>query len=356
MFDVTKIQDGLVGLVGIRQPYNPNFPLIDATNLLSRSGRFLDDVPQYKTEYFYHTQDYDGITVDDFNDMLRDIQKASIASVCSSVFGDESYIDRNYIFSKASTRQDQETTIPNGFVGYRITPSAKKNLAFKITNVRLEFAGTGNVKLLLFNSNKNAPIEEETIAITDNDQVATLNWTVDSTNGDYKGDYYFGYIYDGTLVPFKRDYEHSNVMNHISELDIEEVYSEGAVDTTIFDLDDVFGLSENTGLNPDITVYKDYTDLILQNEHLLAHAIQLQWAINIMQRYVTSLRSNKDERLTKEVVAMTIQQMEGSAFNSPIKVRGLHEILAGEIASLRKVFQELIDGYFTTGIGVITAI
>jgi hypothetical protein len=353
MFDVTKTQQGLTGLVGIRQPYDPAYQKIDATNLASRSGRFLNDISNFKVNYFIDTQDYADISDADLNSLLREVQDSSISMVCSEVFGDESYIDRNVIYSHAANRVAVETSIVNGFVGFKITPSMTKNVAFKITNVRLEFSGTGNLTLLMFSSSENAPIFSKVVSITGTSQVEALGWTVDNTTTGYKGDYYFGYIYDGTLIPFKRDYEFSNIENNISELSIEKEQVVGANGAAIFDLSQAIGLSENTGLNPDITVYDDFTDLIIQNEHLFGHAVQLQWAILIMQGYVNSSRSNRNDRMSHESM-LVLQSLEGSARDAKVPVVGLRKLLGAELQSIRKSIQELRDGYFGGRIQSIT--
>lgn len=355
MFNVTKVQDGLTGLVGIRQPLNPEYAILDATNTNSDSGLYLDGVSHFKTEFVIDNIDYKDATDADKNTFITNMQKTSIANVMYSVFGQESYIDRNFVYSRATTRQTQETGILNGFVGFKITPSRTKNIGFEITRVRLEFNGTGTVKLLLFNSNVNAPIKTKDVTISSNDHVETLNWVIDSTDNDYKGEYYFGYIYDGSLIPFKRDYQDANYQNNIAELGIERVYVKDATDASIFDLDQVFGLSQNTGLNPDITVTKDYTDMILQNKRIFARAIQLSWAMDAMRGYISSVRSNRNERLSKEVIAQTLVAIEGSTINNPLKVTGLTEYLGNEITELRKTVEQLKRGYFVEGIGVITA-
>ena len=353
MFDVTKTQQGLTGLVGIRQPYDPAYQKIDATNLASRSGRFLNDISNFKVKYFIDTQDYKDISDPDLNSLIREVQDSSISMVCSAVFGDESYIDRNVIYSYAANRTTLETGMVNGFVGYKIVPSLTKNVAFKITDVRLEFSGTGNLTLLMFSSSENAPIFSKVVAISSTSQVEALDWVIDNTTTGYKGEYYFGYIYDGTLIPFKRDYEFSNIQNNISELSIQKEQVVGADGVAIFDLSTAVGLSGNTGLNPDITVYDDFTDLILQNEHLFGHAVQLQWAILIMQGYVNSSRSNRNERMSHESM-LVLQTLEGSASDARVPVVGLRKLLGVELSSIRKAFQELRDGYFGGRIQTIT--
>ena len=354
MFDVGKIQTELTGLVGIRQPFNPVYQKIDAQNQLSASGLFLDDIPYYKTEFYIDTQDFAEIIDSDLNIDLRNIQGASIVSVCQRIFGELSYIDRNLFYQYATNRIATETTLQNGFVGFEITPSVTKNVAFKITDIRLEFEGTGDLTLVLFNSALNAPMFSKVIAITETFHIERLDWIVNNTAGDYKGEYFLGYVYDGTLKPFKRDYEASNLMNTLSEIDIEKVYVSGANDTDLFDLSAVQSLSENTGLNPDVTIYDDFTDLIIQNKHLFSRCIQLQWAITVMQGYVSSVRSNRTERLSKEIVLQTVQQIEGSNDKSPVKVKGLNAILATELNQLRKTIDDLKKGYFGSALQVQT--
>lgn len=354
MFQVDKIQTGLLGLVGINQPYDPAFAKLDAANQLSASGLFLDEVPNFKLQYFIETQDYKDISDSDLNDLLRTVQKSAISSVCQKIFGQYSYIDSNYVYTQASTRQTPETTMPNGFVGFRIVPSATKNVAFEITRTKLEFEGTGTVKIVLFNSNKNTPLYEQDVVITSNDQEVDLGWVLNSTQEDYKGEYFFGYVYDGTLVPYERDYEASFIENSISELYYERCYVTGGTDTTLFDLDDVKTLEENTGLNPFIFVHDDYTDLIIQNKRLFARAIQYQWAIQIMQEYASTVRSNYNERRAKELFMMITEQINGSVPMAPVKVTGLNTILATEIQMLRKTVEEIKNGYFGHGVQVQT--
>ena len=51
---------------------------------------------------------------------------------------------------------------------------------------------------------------------------------------------------------------------------------------TLFDLTTTDGNSLATGLNPDITVFEDYTDLILNNKKLLSYAILLDMQIKMI--------------------------------------------------------------------------
>ena len=70
MFSVTKMA-GLYGAVGVRQPFNAAYAIIDAANQVSRSGLFVTDNPICKVEFLKDSQDYNDITDADFNLLSR---------------------------------------------------------------------------------------------------------------------------------------------------------------------------------------------------------------------------------------------------------------------------------------------
>lgn len=345
MFKATKIATGLLGIVGFRQPYNPTYAILDADNILSDSGLYVNDNPYAKIEFIKDNQDYKDISDEDFNLLLKDMQKSSIISVCNQVFNEFDFIDRNVIYKNASNKTEVET-LPNGFVGYKIKVSSAKNTAFNINRVILDFDGTGTFDLLLFNTGKKDALLTKTITIASDNQVEELNWELDNTNTTYKGDYYIGYVTDGiTVTPFKREWNNANLMSNFKELCLEKVYVTNHTSNELFDLTLVNGLSKDTGLNLDISVYDDYTDFILNNKMLFAKAISLEFTIRCLQMYVSSLRSNGNERKAQELYQKIMVEIEGTkGSDSLISVTGLREQVLGEISQLKQEVKKLKTG------------
>ena len=300
------------------------------------------------------TQDFQDITDENFNDILVNMQKASIVNVCSQVFNDSSYIDRNLIYTKALNKTDVET-LPDGFYGYRIRVENEKDIAFKITRVLLDFDGTGDFELLLFNTAKKEPIQTKTISITTDHQVVKLDWVCDNSDDTYKGDYYIGYISTGlTIKPFKRNYLDSIVMSLITHLEITKVFVAGQSDNNLFNLNTVQFPYATSGLNFDITVYDDFTDLIIQNQSLFARCIYLDMVISFLHTYSTTLRSNRSERISEEIVNRALMEIEGFNNSSGLNIKGLKPQLSKEIGQLRNEIDKLKRGYFGNEIMVIT--
>lgn len=354
MIKVDTISTSLYGIVGLRQPFNPNYAILDADNLVSRSGLYVTDNPFVKIEYLKDTQDYKNVTDEDFNEYLKRIQQASIINVCQKVFNRFDYLDRNLLYKNAQNKVEQEI-LNNGFVGYRIRVSDDANIAFKINRVLLDFDTVGDFKLMLFNTSELNPIQEQAITITDKTQVVDLNWSVDNSSDTYKGDYYLGYIKtDTTPIPYKREYEFSDEMSYISHLAFEKVAVNGHLTETLFDLDDTDSISENIGINPDIVVYEDYTDLIIQNEMLFSRAVELDMTIAILREYSNSLRSNGTEMKGEQQAMRVLAEIEGQKGDGVLTITGLRPLLLGELNQLESQINKLKEGYFNNEIRVVT--
>lgn len=349
MIKTTKIADSLFGIVGFRQPNNPKYTIIDDDNQGSTSGYFITDCPYAKVEFIKDNQDYLDLSDAEFNVNLKNMQKASISSVCNQVFSDFDFIDRNLLFKNASNKAVTEE-LPIGFVGYKIEVSDDKNMAFCINRILADFAGTGFIKLLMWNTAKRTAIFEKEVEITTDHQEIVLNWELDNSDSTYKGDFYIGYIADILDVePFKRQFNNANVMTKFKNLCIEKVFVPDHVTENLFDLTMVHGLSQDIGLNLDITVYEDFTDLVINNRNLFAKAVNTHMIIQCMQLYVATIRSNRNQMFSETLYEKVIAELEGTSPESVIRVKGMKPQLIGEITSIRKEILKLKKGFFKTG-------
>lgn len=352
MFNKSKVITALNGVVGWKQPLGSADPVLDAGNLASSSGYTFDENPFVKIQSLKDCQDYPDITDDQFNTYLSSFQDTSIANIINSVFDKSDYIDRQVLYRFANNKVDVDS-LPDGFVGYEIDINNDKDLAFEISRVILEFQGTGDIKLLLFNSAKSTPIQSKVISIASSLQEETLNWRVDNTETFYKGKFYFGYLTNGLAVtPYKRDYENSNVKSNITGIGINNIQVSGHDAETLFDLTTIDGASESWGLNPDITVFDDYTDLIVQNKPLFAKAIQVQGQIEAINTYISSVRSNRNERLSDANINKMVIEING--LDSDVKITGLKQKMFSELGRIRKEIRRLKEGYFSLGFIVNT--
>ena len=344
MFDKQLISSKLYGLVGSRNPFNPAFAIIDAANQVSRSGLYTTDNSFCKIQSLKECQDYSGISDAEFNTMLKRMQESAINSVAQVVFNNSDFIDRNLMFSNASNLTNTEI-LPDGFVGYKIQVDSDNDIAFEIKRVLLSFSGSGNIDLILWNTGSKTALKTKTIAITTDNQEEVLDWKLDNSSTTYKGDYYIGYNTNGlTVTPYKRDYNCSSVMNDIDSLFIEKVYVSGHNTNTLFDLDIVDSTDVDLGLNLDISVFYDYTDLIINNEMLFARAINISFQIAFLSEYASSVRHNEGKRSSENIIRI-IQELEGQNGDGIVKVTGLKPSLLKEISLIKNELDRLRTNY-----------
>lgn len=348
MYDKTKIQTKVNGLVGSRQPINPAFAILDAANQTSRSGRFVTDNEFVKIELLKDSQDYQAISNAEFNTYLANKQNDSIANVCDRVFNKPDFIDRGLYYQYAYNKANTVTLPATSFVGYRINVSVKQNIGIKIKRVLLDFANTGDsITILLFNTAQIAPLQSQAVTVSSDHQELELNWVLDNTDTIHKGDYYIGYLTDGkTLTPYDRDYDLSNIEREYTHLNIDKVKFVGHNVATLFpDLEVEESNDDPNGLNFDITVYEDYTDLIINNEQLFATAIQMDFQISCLSVMIASIRSNRNERIGNSMIAQMIAEVEGVPSDSPITKVGLTRQLSRSIVFIQEEIEKLQLGY-----------
>lgn len=375
MINPATLSTRLTGLVGFKQPYNPKYAILDAPNQASRSGLYVTDNPFVKIEAIKDSQDYDCITDDDFNNFLRNKLTTSIVNVANAVFSDNDFIDRQLIYKHALNKYSNVPTyngavepgtenpvntynLPPGFQCYWFQVNQGKNIAFKIQRVFMEFNGVGPLTLYLYNTaNLSKPLQKQTINVTGPITEVLLDWVCDNSaqGAGYKGDYYLGYFtneaINSGLQPFKREYREAILMSRIDNFIYYRSAFQNFTDPTKpFDLMGYSPYNYYNGINPDISLYEDFTDLMIQNEKLFARAIQLDCQISMLSESVASIRSNRNERMSMAYAAQIMAQIEGEDGEGNVKVTGLKKQFFGALATIKKELKKLKEGYEADGL------
>lgn len=347
MVNITKIQDAFQGLVGFKNPYNPEYAIVDSNNQQSLSGYFVTDNAYAKIEYIKDNQDFANISDSDFNDLLRNIVSSATADVVNQVFTEQNHIDGGLLYANANNQTDTVVLPPHGFVGYKIKFDCKKNTQVRINRVNTSFAGTGQLPLYLFHTSSVLPVMESGITINSSTE---LNWILSNTEGHAQGDYYIGYLVkDATCHPYKRILNDASVMSEFTGIEIQRVYFANHDTPTMWDLSTVAGMQDDLGLNFDISVYDDFTELAIRNRMLFARAIQLNCIIHCIQMYMASLRDNTNNMQASILYEKMMIDLEGVATNRSIAVKGLKNKLVTEITFIRAEIEKLTMGFSKKG-------
>jgi hypothetical protein len=286
MLNISEIRTDMFGVVGLRQPYDPKYAILDATLLVSSSGMYFEQYCSYVTiENLFNTQPFCYINSTNFNLTLTNAIKDSISKGIQSCFMENDIIENKLLYDY-SNRKTSDYELVNGsdFVGYEITVSKRKDIKAIVNKVFTEFSGTGSLKLLLFNDNSVTTQQTKSITVTSKTALETvLNWELPYSNGVAGGKYYIGYLTNGlTPKAINREWNGSNRPNRYNALSIKPVKIPNWTTETLFDIDTVEYTANTYGLNFDISSYRDYTSIVVNNKNMFTDVIGYQFAADML--------------------------------------------------------------------------
>lgn len=336
MVDITSIQDEFQGLVGWRQPINPDYDIVDSRNLVSESGQYFQDISNLVSiENIKNLQSYVSISDDQFNDKLRELTKSATSKLMNALFNENDVIENKLLYDY---EYDWQHTLTNdtSFVGFEVEVSKRKDLLTIINRIMYSFDAVDSFKLLVFHSSKKSPVMSS-ILITEQDNEVSryTKWNLPFTNGVSGGKYFIGYLRSGlTAKAYNRNYQVANVANCFNLCSFKPIKVSGWDSETLFDINNIEYTSDTYGLNFDVSGYKDYTSVVLQNSNRFVNAYTLQVAADVLDLIIHSTRSNDNERNIKASARL---ELDGVLNNPELPpVVGIANKLKKELKELKE--------------------
>lgn len=311
-----KILSELVGVVGWRQSTVTGDVVVDANNLAASSGLFVQGAhPQITVKNIKSTQEDKSITDANMNIVLANLVKDGISNVLNYVFPNSDIYDNDLLYKHESDFSNPLTTF-SGFVGYEINTAASKNIISILNKIILQFNGSGNVKLLLFNSGVKIPIQTKTVAVTaDTNITAVLDWVLGYITAP-AGKYYLGFLTTGmTIYPYNRVFSWANIQHHFNSIVLVPIFVPNWTSETLFDIKNIVYRAETFGMNFDITIARDYSNVILQTKDKFAKAIQLSTAVQALAMMTSTGRINPEERVIMSTLGQKVVIDSPASYN-----------------------------------------
>lgn len=288
----------------------------------------------------------------ELSDWLINVRKNSITSTLNDLMTKK--LSTHSIKTKLSDTQVFDSTARfsniiskrGRFLGWVFRPIKSEHTYHSITKVALQLTGTqANLPIYIYHSSQKEPIDTRTITIT---KANSVEWTTLSEpilmnyiDYDAGGFYYIGYYEDdldeGVNAIYK-DHDLSKLQCGTCNTFNTKSYKEWSkyvsistayVDPADLDATDMVSVEKvnienisNFGLNYRIETYCDITTFLVENKTMIAPALQVRYAIDLL-RYIemSPLRANKVSDQMKDSSFVAINGQKGE--NGFIKVRGL---------------------------------
>lgn len=256
---------------------------------------------------------------DDFSEWIEEKTEASIIK-CIRTFWDEKMAGRTAknlleykaLFNGAGRITDLEKNYDN-LVGFEITPIRANGIVATINKIGLQFKGTGDVTLYLYHSSRMVPLKTETFTRTRDGGMQWFdvsNWLLPylSQDTDAGGSWFL--VYDQNEVALtgqqavrqNRDWSERpcsycdqrenaayNIWSKYLEIHPFKLtsYSERFAQGELWDIaDNLYTYTTNYGINLQITISCDITDVILQHKQAFQSVIGLQVASDFLREFV----------------------------------------------------------------------
>lgn len=287
------------GRLGWQQPTIAGAPVIDEANLESSSMRYFDDFhAAVKANRLADVLDDKDMTDEEFNTLLQTMDKTVIMRCLNAVFNRPQLIEHSLLYERSSNLRN--VVIPNqgNFCGYRIKVS-EGNYAVQLNTIALFFDTAATFNVYLFNDLTKAPLQTKSVTTVANSQVTIqLDWVLNYISTNKGGLFYIGYFQDDLGSAHAVD-------EQLNQWQPSKVYGAwpfqspktAALDFNRINPSVVF---RTYGMNIEVSAYRDYTQVIIQNAHLFDEARGLMMAVNVIETIKNSIRSNSDQRLNQE--------------------------------------------------------
>lgn len=339
-FDEVLALAALNKRVGFQQPAATVDAIVAGDNLLTDSGRYFQDFHASITiANLRATQEYAGLTNDQFNTSLADLKRSIIMAGLNSVFVQPPVnilVDApQKIYEQLWNVQPALITNTARFVGWRIG-IAPGNFTAAPTSVVLFFDTAVTFNIYLFK--ESSPAAVLTFAVTTVANAVTTvslpkEWVMRSSESET---WYIGYYQAdiGTAMAYTVNYGDYRCYNGINISGVEAVPTTGPS----FQMWSYGQNQKNYGFNVELATYRDYTNAIVRSPHLFDNLIGYMMAAKVLEKIITSTRSNEKQRQTQEQVGLMYSELNRESSVDKPYTPGFKTQIKEEIARIRTTF------------------
>lgn len=339
-FNYAYLVNKLFGRIGWRQPTIAGSPVLSQLNTTSQSGRYFTQFHPMCTVANIQSTMEDPLAGDvAVNDYLQDLQTAAIFTLLNGVLSTPQLVDSTMLFER-SIRNDIPLQNFGKFCGYRIRV-APGEYTVQLSKVSFIFSGNASFNFYVFHDMRKAPIFTQAVTVTGGDQMpielnnCILKYADDDVQG---GIYYAGYFQNdiGAVQAYDEFVSKWNSSKAFGYTGFEAVQT-GAADFNRINVPYAF---KTYGMNLEIQSYRDFTNKVIRNAGLFDEALGLMVAILALEVMAYSTRSNKNQRITKELASqiyIDVNNSESAGHFNPY-VAGLKVKLDREMNRIRDTF------------------
>jgi len=343
-FDFSRVVAALFGRLGWKQPVKANSPVIDSTNQMSKGYRYFNDGSFHAIvtiDNLKATMEEQGASDVNLNLYMESLQRAAIMRCLNAVFREPEYI-KQYLLLDRIGQNDKVIENTGLFVGYEINLAPVMDIGVQIDSATLLFDQDVTFNLYLFKDGKKSPISViEVSAVAGEATVVNfsdlvLNYIGSATKG---GRFYFGYFQDD--IGSTRAIQEQVCSKDTACFCAQPMQSKQTVGQYDFNRNQRSYTVQPYGINLEMSVFRDHTQVIVKKANLFDEVIGLTVASMTIEQIIYTCRSNTNERVLKDELSKIGIQLDlngVAAISDSPKIKGLNDRIEEELKRLRRSF------------------
>ena len=345
-FDMARIFPALDGRIGFTQPTKAGSPALDSRTLSASSGRLWTEGHGMVTvNKIFNAQEDENITNDAFNQYLVDLDHRVTSRCLNGVFSTlPTYIEHHLCYLRRNYQQNVLIPVTSGgaFCGYRIQ-IAEGDFAVVFNAISLFFSGAATFNLYLFNDLILAPVKTLSVTTVANSQTKVqLDWAINYIQQNNNGGiWYIGYFDSDLPAGVQAIDEQLNLWEN-SIVWNGTPFTSAKTGALNFNRRYVGTTFYSYGLNVEMSSYRDYTQVIVQNPQLFDEMRILSYAITVLDIIKNSLRTGGEMRVLQPLITKADTDLAFPTQDFPF-VAGLKQQLTRAIKNVADGFKPKIE-------------
>lgn len=306
-YNVPEVLAALLGRRRWRQPVvTPDYPMTLESDLVWATGDEFSPVFEsghavVTVNNIYDVQENNKITSAQFSQVLRRMAIDNVLKCLTNVFNKTEQLEKALMFERFG-RQDYSNANQGVFCAVRIIPAQSFGKSVRIEKLILLFNQAKTFNFYLFHDTQpGSPVATFSVTtITGEQTIIPLDYVISyAGSGNKSGAYYLGYFQNdlGTALATN---EIIGQFNKTYNFGLTPVVLPNPAATTI-DVNQVSFTMKSQGFNIQVSSFRDYTQLIVDNAHILDNVMEMQMAADVIELVNNSSRTNIGQRIIKEV-------------------------------------------------------
>lgn len=350
----TVVVPRLAARLGWLNPTEGRYGKVDCDNQKTVSGRcFNDDSihPIVTIQNLYDCQADPHISDSAFNKYLVQLRKSNVISMLTQVFDRPQFIGSGFVYERPEHTVLTPIANSGRWAGIRIQIT-KGDYGVHLQNAVLLFNGAATFNLYLYHSMTDGKdtvndvenvdvkyIKKWAVTTKANKQVnVELDYYINYSNSDFKGGAWFlcykqddlGDVKALDFSACRNCYTGMQALSFLSDADGEDDFNRDVYPTS----------SQMYGLNIELGVYNDLSNLIINNAPQFDYLQGLLMAARTIEIIYNSTQSNVKQRVGKENLAILYRDLnQVTTVENPMSP-GLKSQIMKEMGRLRKMFNK----------------